>query len=285
MTSLGAVVDELYALVPDDFTAARDAASRAARDDGDREQAATLKALRRPSVSAWMVNQLARRHADRIDELLDLGEELRAAQDALQGAELRALTRRRHELVGALADLAGEAAAESGRRVGDGVRREIEATLDAALADAQAADAVRSGHLMRPLSSTGLEAVDLTDAVAADLMPPPRRRRAPKTKAPKEPARKATQRDQRAVREARAALERAEAELTAQDESVRAAQSAVDAARERVAEVEEQLSDARGRERAAERERRKADQSRRTALRAREAAARAVQTAERRASG
>ncbi|HEY7009696.1 MAG TPA: hypothetical protein VH395_12190 [Jatrophihabitantaceae bacterium] len=304
MTSLAAVVDELYGLAPDDFTAARDAASRRARNDGDRELAAAVKSLRRPSASAWLVNQVARAHADRLGELLDLGEQLRAAQDALQGDELRALSRRRHEVVGALAGLAAEAAAQSGRRVADAVRREIEATLDAALADEQAAEAVRSGHLMRALSSTGLEAVDLTDAVAADLAPAPRSRSgkqaATRTGAAKaapskragpsrasaeraESSRGAAQRGQREVREARAALDRAEADLAAQDESVRAAQSAVDEAREQVAGLEAKLSDARHRARAAERQRRDAEQSRRTALRAREAAARALQAAERRA--
>ena len=52
--------DDLYRLAPEDFTAARDAAAKQARADGDRDGAAALKALRRPTVSAWLLNALVR---------------------------------------------------------------------------------------------------------------------------------------------------------------------------------------------------------------------------------
>ena len=42
--------DELYRLPPEDFTAARDEAAKAARAAGDKEAAAELKALRRRPV-------------------------------------------------------------------------------------------------------------------------------------------------------------------------------------------------------------------------------------------
>jgi hypothetical protein len=288
MTSLATVADELYALAPDDFTAARDAAARRARDDGDRDLAGEVKQLRRPSVGAWLVNQLARRHGDQLDDLLDLGETLRAAQDALDGAELRTMTRQRRQVIQSLSELAAGIAAEGDRRVGDAAQREVEATLDAALADEQAAQAVRSGRLMRPLTSTGLEAVDLSGAVAAPEEPPPARvarskpkaaaNAAAKKSAPKKDVRRAA--DEQAAAKARESLTAAEHELAERETEFTAARDAVATARDQVTELEDALIEATERKGAAEQARRAADQARKTAARARDAAQRAVTAAE-----
>src|SRR6478752_676986 len=119
---------ELYALAPEQFTAARDSAAKHARDDGDRDLAATIKHWRRPSLGAWLVNQLVRVHPDELDDLLDLGAALREAQDALDGAELRTLSRQRHQAIRGLSELAREQ-----RTIADAAQREFESTLDAAL--------------------------------------------------------------------------------------------------------------------------------------------------------
>jgi hypothetical protein len=289
MTSLAAVADELYALAPDEFIAARDAAARKARDDSDRDLAAEVKQLRRPSVGAWLVNQLARQHADRLEDLLDLGETLRAAQHALDGAELRTMTRQRRQVIRSLSELAGELAAAADRRVGDAAQREVEGTLDAALADEQAAQAVRSGRLMRALSSTGLEAVDLTDAVAApDATAKPRRSRRTQPVEPSKGAAKKAQpgkgvrraAHEKALTLARESLAETERTLTDHESELGAAREAVGSARERVAELETALTEASEQQSAAERDRRAADQARKSAVRARDAAQRAVDAAE-----
>ena len=177
MTDAARIADELYALPPDEFTAARDTAAKAARDDGDRELADTVKKFRRPSIGAWLVNTVAR--TDQLEELLDLGAALREAQRTLDGAELRAMSRQRHQVVRGLSELARQL---TGKTPADAAQREFEATLEAALADDAAAEAVRTGRLMRALTSTGLEPVDLTDAVAAPEAVPARRS-TPKQKA------------------------------------------------------------------------------------------------------
>ncbi|WP_149038293.1 hypothetical protein [Kitasatospora sp. MBT63] len=68
------VEDELYALPVSEFTAARDGAAARARRDGDRELAARLRKLRRPTASAHAVNLLARNHRSELADLLDLGQ-------------------------------------------------------------------------------------------------------------------------------------------------------------------------------------------------------------------
>ena len=53
-------LDRLYGLPLEEFTAARDDLSKRVRAAGLRDQADEIKALRKPPVSAWAVNQLAR---------------------------------------------------------------------------------------------------------------------------------------------------------------------------------------------------------------------------------
>jgi hypothetical protein len=60
----------LYGLDPDQFVAARDEIAKTLRRD-DTAAAKAVKALRRPTVAAWSVNQLVRRHPEMVDELLD----------------------------------------------------------------------------------------------------------------------------------------------------------------------------------------------------------------------
>ncbi len=61
VVDLDTVGTELYGLRPTEFTAARDAQAAAARRGGDRELAAAIKKLRRPTPAAWLVNLLAPR--------------------------------------------------------------------------------------------------------------------------------------------------------------------------------------------------------------------------------
>ena len=102
-TRLQEVAAELYGLRPDRFTAARTAAALQARDAGDTSLAAEVKGLRRPTVAAYVVNLLARDRAELVEQVVSLGEALRAAQANLQGDALRELSRQRRQLVAAVA--------------------------------------------------------------------------------------------------------------------------------------------------------------------------------------
>jgi DNA repair exonuclease SbcCD ATPase subunit len=159
-----AIADELYSLPMDRFTPERDARVKAARSD--RELAAALKALRKPSVAAWVVNLLVRREPGQVEQVLAVGAALREAQEGMDGAELRALTRQRRQLTSAVTAQARSLAADEGVRVTQAVADEVEATLTAGLIDAEAARAVRSGLLVRSLKATGVDTVDVAVAVA-----------------------------------------------------------------------------------------------------------------------
>jgi hypothetical protein len=150
------VVAQLYALPPEEFTAARTEAVTAAKTAGDRDLAKQIGALRRPTVGAWLVNLLAHQRPDLIGDLLALGDALRAAQRNLRGDELRELSAQRRTMVTALAREARALAVAAGR----GVRAalpldEVQNTLTAALADAEVAEEVRLGRLVKPVEYAG----------------------------------------------------------------------------------------------------------------------------------
>ncbi|MBT0769346.1 hypothetical protein KIH74_10475 [Kineosporia sp. J2-2] len=173
-SSLDGAASELYAVEPGRFTAERTRLAGDARAAGDADAARAIGELRRPTTSAWLVNQLARGEqgsAGEMERLEQLGGQLRQAQAVLDAPRMRELTRQRHQLVTALVGRADEVAAAAGQRVSAAVRRELEDTLGAAVADEQASMAVMSGRLTRALTYAGFGEVDITEATATPLRP------------------------------------------------------------------------------------------------------------------
>src|SRR5512133_2566033 len=170
------VAQRLYGLLPEEFTSARDSAAREARAAGDRATAQAISGLRRPSLAAWLVNALIRHRPAEVEQLLTLGEALRSAQFGLVGDEVRQLSRQRQQLIAAVGRQARALARELGHPVSDDVGQEVEATLGAAMADPEVAEAVRSGRLTSPTSYAGLGTPD-TEASPA----PPRLAAVPTT--------------------------------------------------------------------------------------------------------
>jgi hypothetical protein len=152
------VADALYALPPEQFTAARNTFAKEAKAAGERETAARIAALRKPTVQAWLVNLLVRELPDEIDGFLALGDALRDATATLSGPELRHLSGQRHRLVQALVRQARELARQAGYRTTEDVARALEETLAAALTDPAVAEKLREGRLTSGLTATGFPA-------------------------------------------------------------------------------------------------------------------------------
>ncbi|GAA5151345.1 hypothetical protein GCM10023340_30050 [Nocardioides marinquilinus] len=157
------VADELYALPLGEFTPARDARAKALKGT---DLAAPVKALRKPSTAAWVVNLLVRREAAQVEQVLAVGAALREAQQGMSGAELRELTRQRRQLTAAVTTRARALAREEGLRVTEAVADQVEATLTAAMVSEDCGRAVRSGLLVAALATTGVDDVDVAAAVA-----------------------------------------------------------------------------------------------------------------------
>lgn len=224
--ALRAIAHELYGLRPEEFTAARTTAEKRVRSEGDRELAAAVKALRRPAVAAWAVNLLVRRRTELVHQVVALGESLREAQAMLQGDALRDLTRQRRQLVTAVtAEAVGLAEAE-GQALSEPATRQVEETLQAAMVDPSAAEALLSGLLAQPLSSTGL--VSLGDVLAVPGAAPPDPTAPSSAAAARSASEPASRPQLSVVRDDERALDQARARAARAAAAVRAAQKAVD---------------------------------------------------------
>ena len=147
---------ELYGLVPSDFTTARDAKVAEARAAGDRELASALRKLRKPSVGAWLANQLAREEPRDVNNLVELGTNLRAPRSKLEGEQIRKISREKSEVISKLVRDAKSLASRLGHPVSTAVLEDLEGTLEAAFADPKAAEHLRTGQLTSGLQYSGL---------------------------------------------------------------------------------------------------------------------------------
>lgn len=225
-------LDRLFARPPGEFVAARDALATRARRAGDRSLAQRVKGLRRPTVSAWVVNLLSRGEPEPVAELLELGEALRAAHRTLSADALRPLAAQRTAVVEALTRRAAILAAEQGRPASEAVRAEVAASLQAAMADPAVAQQVRAGRLTRAASYSGFGLVPETegpgDAPAVVSLEQARTRR--------------RGRQERAVEQARAEAARSAARrLDAAEDDLTTARAVVSEAEENHLEAAEEL--------------------------------------------
>ncbi len=279
--ALADIADRLYARTLDDFVAARAAAAKEiARQDKD--LAARVRGLPKPSVAAWALNMLARHRPDVLDGLGDLGARMRAAQESLDAPALRELGRERRTMLADAVDIARSVAREQGRSISDTMASDVEETLRALTADQGAANAVGSGRLLKVLSADGVNDVDLDGAVALPGLLAPAPSRGPVSAPPSAPkAKTATATKTRATAERTAptkptrprleavrqtprpasppALEKAKAALAearaAEEEATRLAgelQDQEEQARAEIAELQQETVELRTRLRAAE---------------------------------
>lgn len=256
--------DELYGVPPQRFTAERRRLAAALpRDDAGR-----LTALRRPTVSAWAVNLLSR--DDALGPLLELGDRMREAWSA--GGDVGGLERERGSVVGRLVRRARELAEEAGRPLGETFVREVEDTLQAAVADPSAADAVRAGRLDHPLRHAGFGPLGVGTSSVTSRRTAAGRRRA----APEDGPRIRARRLDEAARAAARTAEEAERTL-AEWRSER------DRSRDALKEAERRLAELTGQAKAAEAERADRERRARVTEREYERAARAADEARKRA--
>jgi hypothetical protein len=159
-------LDRLYGLPLAEFTAERDALAKRLRQEGDRDAAQEVKALRKPSVTAWALNQLSRHAADDLNRLLQAGERLRDAQARLiEGGDpgsLREAGAEERELVDRLTS-AGEAMLEAaGHPASPATSTRLRATLHAAAGNDEARGLLAAGRLVQDyeFSDLGLGALN-----------------------------------------------------------------------------------------------------------------------------
>jgi hypothetical protein len=237
-------LDDLFGRPLDEFTAARNELAKRLRKAGQEDAAASVAALKKPSVPVWTVNQLARRHPDEVHQLLTAGERLRKAQeDAFRGGgsddvreasgaertAARLLTRRAHDLLEA-----------EGRPTTRAVTDRIGSLLRAAAVNPAAAELLAAGRLSEEVESTGFGTV-------AGIAPPPSKR--PRARPKDDAAEKRREEEQRRkqleakVQKLRRAAEEAEAKLERAEQAAEKARAAAEQAREALTAAEAELDE------------------------------------------
>jgi hypothetical protein len=259
---LDARLDELFAIDVKTFTATRDALVRDLKAAGRGDDAAEVKALRKPTVAVAAVNRAARERSAQMAELVELGRDLAALQaDARADRdELRDLTRQRRALLHHLTEYA---AGTTDRP--EGARGAIAATLDAASLDETLREDLERGRMTQELSPAARFVLGDEGASAPPAAP---RRTAKRARTAPPP------RDELAARRARAELATARERAEEAEESVREhtdaateASERVEAAHRHIADLEAALADARAELaelRKAEREAQRAEKRART---------------------
>jgi hypothetical protein len=237
------VVAELFGGTREDFLATRTERAREARAAGDRDLAKRIGALRKPTVAAWLVNQLVRQHPDDAEALADVAERLGAAHRQGTGDELRAAGQDRRELLHDLDVHIRRLAKQAGVAVSADAATQIDTTFQAALVDPAALREVLAGQLSGAVEfdPSGIDQWS-TQAVTRPklkVVPPPPSSPPEEPSPSPEPDPEVSEAEER-VSEAESARDKAERSLTkAQraaertEESLAEARAALDEAQER----------------------------------------------------
>jgi hypothetical protein len=251
-------IDRLYGLPLEEFVPERDVLAKQLRVDKRREDANAVKALRKPSVAAWAVNQALRSNPDEKRALLEAGDALRSAQEDLvagrsDAAAVREASEAERQAVGALMTAARGLAREKGflsQPVLDRVRETLHAaaTDDGARAEVELA---RVSREHRPAAFGGLEAMAAPPTKrppakrprkkAADLKAEERQRRGAEERERKAQARARRQEAQARLKAARAEEREAAKRRREAERALEAAVKAEDKAADRRAAAEEAL--------------------------------------------
>jgi hypothetical protein len=153
VSALDAKIDELYRLPLAEFTSARNALAKTLSKD----DAKVVKALEKPTLVPWAVNQVYWRARATYDRLIKSGEKLRAAQiAALEGraADVRAASEAHRRAISEAVAEAERLASASGAKPGaDPLARTFESLSLATSAPGQ------PGRLTDALQPAGFEAL------------------------------------------------------------------------------------------------------------------------------
>ncbi len=242
-------ISRLYGLPLEDFTGERNKAARAARKSGQADEADAIDRLRKPSIAAWAINQLARRRRRDVDLVLDSGKRLRDAQrSVLEGRGRRELDQARASLDKAVVRLVAAARPLLQERATDAALGRIGETLHAAAISDDGRELLARGSLTREVRATGWEvfedlAADLP-ARAADEATASRETSPSQAAGSVQESREALREAKARRREAARALRDAEREQVRMRRALDAADAEVERARRELRRAEDELAQA-----------------------------------------
>jgi hypothetical protein len=160
-------LDKLYAAPLDQFVKVRNDIAGRLRTDGDEVAAARVAALRKPTVSAWAVNQLARTGSIDLQRLIKAGEALEQAQSrALSGEDSSGFQAARRDEAAAIS-LLRTAAKQVLPSTSAAILDRIVTTLRAGAATPEGRGLIKQGRLTEDLEPAGFDAFSGVSATIA----------------------------------------------------------------------------------------------------------------------
>lgn len=270
-------VDALYSLPLTEFTAARDALAKALKKSGQADEAQRVKALAKPSISAWAVNQLYWKHREAFDRLMATGQQFRERQASQFAGKVveKTFGDERRRALSDLSRLAANLMQEAGHNATPDIIRRITSTLEAMSAHASLPEAPHYGRLAGDLDPPGFEALAALIPDAGVRQPPRKEVAAGRDKTQQSRIAEA----KAALCDAERALKEARAEAGAMDSSLKKANQKVKEAEKQKRHLEAQLRTASETVDEAERRARAASERAEEAARAVEDATRGVEKA------
>jgi hypothetical protein len=245
---LHAEVDRLYQTPLAEFTAARNALAARIKAAHGADAAAHVKALAKPSIAAWTLNQLYWRHQAEFMALLMAGDGLRLAQQQrLGGADIDVAppTRARQAALDTLLALATDILKEGGHPPSPDMRQRLLGSLDALAAYGTGSLAPRAGRLTEDVPAPGFAAfASLAAPDGGETAAAPAGGAAGGSRPTLAPvklsvvARRSKEKAQAAVSQAEAGLQAARAEATRAADAVAKAEADWQAARDRLLEAQ-----------------------------------------------
>jgi hypothetical protein len=163
-------VDALFRLPLTEFISARKTLATRLKKEGHGDQADRVKALVKPSISAWTVNQLYWQHREAFNRLIATGQRFRLAQSALLSgkvADMRGPLEARREVLAELSQLATALLVKAGQRAShkaghnptpEMIRR-VTTTLEALSAYASLPDDLVPGRLTQDVDPPGFDSL------------------------------------------------------------------------------------------------------------------------------
>ena len=157
--ALAGEIDRLYALPLEEFTAERDELAKRLRKKDDRDSAAQVKALKKPSVAAWAVNQVQRDRPDEVRELIDVTEELHRVYKKLSSAgareRLEEAADMQRKLIQSLVRCASQLLEAGGHAPTDATLQKVADTLRAAALDTDVREQLARGRVVKEQTAAG----------------------------------------------------------------------------------------------------------------------------------
>jgi len=165
---MGDEIDALFKLPLGEFTPARNALAASLKKAGQQAQADAVKELPKPSVAAWVVNQLYWQHREAFDRLIEAGDRFRHAQSKQQtygSAGMREPLEARRNAQAELVKTATDVLHVAGYSGARDMLRRVASTLEALATYGSLPSAPRAGRLASDLEPPGFD-------LLAGLLPP-----------------------------------------------------------------------------------------------------------------